>query len=283
MIKYYTFIILTIGLTSCSFLNQNKPKKAIARVGEEYLYVEDFVKIFPKNILKKDSTIFANQYIKKWATQQILKQRAVLNLPIEVLQDFNKLTEEYKTDLYTNTYLDALISKKIDTAITQQNLDTLYVKIKENFKLNEALFQVRYLSIDKNNTNIFDFSKRIQQFDSIDKVVLDSLSIQYHSYLLNDSIWLKKSKLIKKLPILKTLKDYQLLKKTNFLQLEDSLRVYLVYINNLLLRNEQATQEYVAPTLKQIILNKRKLELIKQLKIELRKDATQNKEFEIYN
>ena len=101
--------------------------------------------------------------------------------------------------------------------------------------------------------------------------------------MLNDSLWVKKSQVIKTLPIINTPKNIQLLKKSNFLQFEDSIRVYLVRVNDLLKRNEQAPQEYVERTLEQIILNKRKLKLIKQLEIDVRKDAIQNKEFEIYN
>jgi hypothetical protein len=56
-----------------------------------------------------------------------------------------------------------------------------------------------------------------------------------------------------------------------------------VQINDLLKRHDQAPQDYVEKTLEQIILNKRKLKLIKQLEIDVRKDAIQNKEFQIYN
>jgi hypothetical protein len=88
---------------------------------------------------------------------------------------------------------------------------------------------------------------------------------------------------IEDLPMLNKPKNIELLKKTNFLQFEDSIRVYLVQIHDLLKRHDQAPQDYVEKTLEQIILNKRKLKLIKQLEIDVRKDAIQNKEFQIYN
>jgi hypothetical protein len=56
-----------------------------------------------------------------------------------------------------------------------------------------------------------------------------------------------------------------------------------VHINNVLKRHDQAPKNFVASTLTQIILNKRKLKLIKQLEIDIRKDAIQNNEFEIYD
>ncbi len=39
---------------------------------------------------------------------------------------------------------------------------------------------------------------------------------------------------------------------------------------------------YIKPTIEQIILNKRKLELIKKLEKDITKDAIKNNDFEIY-
>ena len=76
--------------------------------------------------------------------------------------------------------------------------------------------------------------------------------------MLNDSLWVKKSQVLKTVPIINSSKNLELLKKSNFIQFEDSIRVYLVRVNEFLKRNEQAPQEYVEQTLEQIILNKRK-------------------------
>jgi hypothetical protein len=272
-----------VTVTSCELFKSQEEKEVIARVNDDYLYKSDFVKDYPQNLSIQDSVLFTNQYIDNWATKQLLKQRAVLNLDGDKLSDFDQLAEDYKLDLYANAYLNALIVKKLDTIIPKSEFDTLFRYSKQNFKLNEELLKFRYLTIDKNHNDIQNIEKRFKRFDSIDKIVLDSLSIQFHSFMLNDSVWVKKSQLLQKLPITVNKMNSQLLKKSNFIQFEDSIRLYLVRINDLLKRNEQAPQEYMEQTLKQIILNKRKLKLIKQLEIDVRKDALQNKEFEIYN
>ena len=73
-----------------------------------------------------------------------------------------------------------------------------------------------------------------------------------------------------------------MLKKSNFAQLQDSLGVYLVKIEDLLKRNDIAPLSHIKPTIQQIILNKRKLELIKKLEKDITKDAIKNNDFEIY-
>ena len=53
-------------------------------------------------------------------------------------------------------------------------------------------------------------------------------------------------------------------------------------IEDVLNPNDTAPLSYVKPTLKQIILNKRKLELIKKLETDITKDAIETNNFEIY-
>lgn len=283
MYKYLLLILLLFTVCSCGFFENKEEKKSIARVNDVHLYESDFVKHLPEDLSEKDSTLFANQYINNWATKQLLKQHATLNLDESKLETFEQLAEDYKLELYSNAYLDALITKQLDTVITKSEFDTLYKYSKQNFKLNEELLKYRYICLRKDYKDLKSIENKFKRFDNDDKVVLDSLSIQFNSFMLNDSIWVKKSLVLKTLPIINAPKNIQLLKKSNFLQFEDSIRVYLVRVNDLLKRNEQAPQKYVEQTLEQIILNKRKLKLIKQLEIDVRKDAIQNKEFEIYN
>ena len=54
-------------------------------------------------------------------------------------------------------------------------------------------------------------------------------------------------------------------------------------IEDVLERNSPAPLDYIKPTIDQIVINKRKLELIKELEKDITKDAIKNKQFEIYN
>jgi hypothetical protein len=110
---------------------------------------------------------------------------------------------------------------------------------------------------------------------------LNSLSIQFKEYNFNDSIWVKKEALVSTLIVLKENSE-QVLKKSNFTQLQDSLGVYLVKIEDILKPNDIAPLSHIEATIKQIILNKRKLELIKKLEKDITKDAIKNNNFEIY-
>lgn len=284
MIKRFSVIIITfVCVLSCDFFKKTEDRTPIARVNETYLYEEDIKDLVAEGTSVEDSTLLVNNYITRWATQLLLVEGAERNLPENTQNNFNKLVSQYKKDLFTKAYLDALVKKNIDTTVSQSEADTVYSKNKETFKLNEELVKFRYINIPQNAINLDDIEKRFKRFDTNDKRYLDSISVQFKSYSLNDSVWVKTSQVIEKVPVLNAENKKELLKKSNFLQLKDSLHLYLMQINDVLLQNDYAPLEYVKPTINQIIINKRKLELIKQLEKDITKDAIKNNQFEIFN
>ena len=74
----------------------------------------------------------------------------------------------------------------------------------------------------------------------------------------------------------------RILKKTSFFEKKDTFGVYLVAVKDVRLRGQIAPMSYVLPTIKQMILHRRKLELLRKIEETLIEDAITNKEFEIY-
>lgn len=281
--KILVLAIISLVFFSCDFFKNEEPKIPVARVNEMFLYQEDIKGIVPEGASKEDSTIMVSNFITKWATQKLLISNAKINLSIEKQQEFDKLVEQYKTDLYTKAYQEALVNKSVDTSITIEEANEIYEKNKETFKLNEELIKLRYININENSVNLVDVKNRFKRFNEEDKHVLDSISVQFKSYSLNDSIWVRVSQAVEKISAVNPENKKELLKKSNFIEIKDSLGLYLMQINDVLLRNETAPIEYVMPTIKQIVINKRKLEFIKQLEKDITKDAIKNKQFELFN
>ncbi|MCL6296488.1 peptidyl-prolyl cis-trans isomerase [Jejuia spongiicola] len=276
------FTLIVIITTSCTFFKKTEEGIPIARVNETYLYYDDIKDLTTETTTKEDSILVVQNFINRWATQQLFVDGAMLNLSEEKQETFNKLIDQYKNDLYTKAYIEGLVRKNIDTTVTNNEVEVYYEKNKEAFKLNEELIKFRYVHVDENIINLKSIEEKFKRFNLKDKKELDSMSIQFKSFSLNDSIWIKVNQVIDKISVLNPENKKQLLKKSNFLQLKDSLGVYLMQINNVLLRNETAPLEYVKPTIRQIVINKRKLELIRELEKDITKDAIKNKQFEIY-
>lgn len=280
--KILYIILLAVIIYGCDRFNSDKIDDAVARVNDSYLYKEDLKHIIPNNVSKVDSTLLANNYINNWASNLLLMDKALLNLPEKQQESFNSLVKQYENDLYTKAYLEALVKRSIDTTVSKVEADTIYQRNKESFKLNDELLKLRYINLPQNAVNLEGIKSKFKKFEKNDKVFLDSIAVQFRSYSLNDSVWVRASQVIEKIPVANQSNKNQLLKKSNFVQLKDSLNLYLIQINDVLLRGDYAPLDYVKPTVIQIINNKRKLELIKEIENEITKDAIKNKQFEIY-
>lgn len=283
MLRKITTIICILLCCSCEYFQTSPDGEPIARVGENYLYKSDITSLLSENTSKEDSTIIVTNYINRWAMQQLFIQRAKINLPQEKQTNFDELVEEYRKDLYVEAYKEAVVMKTIDTTVTGFDEAAYYDSNKENFKLNEELLKLRYISINKDNSNIDEITERFERFDAEDKIVLDSLAIQFNNYSLNDSIWVKATQVFNKIPAITNENKEKYLKKSQFSKIEDSIGLYLVRIEDMIGRNDIAPLAYVRPTVQQIILNKRKLEFIRKLEKDITKDAVKRKQFEIYN
>lgn len=279
------FYIFLIGLlaVSCDFFKKSEGIDPVARVNETYLYKEDIVDVVPKGASKEDSTLVVNAYINRWARQLLLMDGALVNLSEKKQNEFSKLVEQYKNDLYAKAYLEGLVKKNIDSLVKTEEAELFYEANKESFKLNDDLIQFRYVSLPLNPVNLDTIKTRFKRFKAKDKRYLDSISVQFKSYSLNDSIWVKLNRVAEKIPIINSSNKNQLLKKTNFLQLKDSLNLYLMQVNDVRLQNDYAPMDYVKTSINKIVINKRKLELIKQLENDITKDAIKNNTFQIYN
>ncbi|WP_460219295.1 peptidyl-prolyl cis-trans isomerase [Psychroserpens sp. MEBiC05023] len=283
MKKLSVIILGLCCMCSCDVFKETDDRVPVARVGDVYLYEEDIKELVIEGTPKEDSTQIVTSYINRWATQQLLLDGAERNLPQGKQADFNKLVNQYKNDLYTKAYLEALVNKSIDTVVNLEDAQSVYEANQETFKLNEELVKFRYITIPQNAINEDEIKERFRRFDNQDKRYLDSISVQFKTYSLNDSMWVKASQITEKISVLNSENKKELLKKSNFVQLKDSLDLYLMQIKDVLNQNDLAPLEYVKPTIKQIVINKRKLELIKQLEKDITKDAIKNKQFEIYN
>mgnify|MGYP003333784795 FL=1 len=150
------------------------------------------------------------------------------------------------------------------------------------FKLNEDLVKFRYIQLPLETIEIESVEDMFLRYEISDQEVLDSLKIHFKSHFFNDSTWVA-VKNIKDVSLLKLFNDQKrLLKKTNFIKQSDSIGISLIHVEDMLLSGDYAPLEYVKSTVDKIVINKRKLTLIKQLENDITKDAIKNNQFEIY-
>ena len=276
--------LLAILFSSCEgMFNKDEEKEPLARVGDVYLYKEDVASLVDDDMTAEDSTIFVTNYINTWASKQLLLTKSKINLPGEKLAEFDRLVSDYRADLYTRAYIEALVNQSQDTAVTQGQLLEFYEQEKENFKLNEKLVQLRFVGMSSQFLDRKGVEDKLKKWDKADKRYLDSIAVQFKKIHFNDSIWVSASRVIAEIPPLNRANEETHLKKSQFFELQDSLEVYLGLVTNVLEVNETAPFDYVEPDIKQLILNRRRLSYVKKLETDIIDEAIKKKEFEVYD
>ena len=279
--KSLIVLLSFLFLINCEYFS-NKPRLAVARLGDKYLFFEEIKNNMPINLSSEDSIIYINNQIIKWAKNLILNDKALINLDFEEQKNLFNMVESYKSDLFSHYYKEKMVKTSMDTLISNNEIENYYNNNKLNFRLNQDLVKARYIKISEDNYNIKDVRNRFKRFNQEDIIFLDSISLQFSLFSLNDSTWINKDLFFSKFPDIKTYIKNNIVKKTLFYQLEDSLELYLIKINKSVFRNDVAPLDFIKPTLKQVLLNKKKIQFISDFEKDLINDALQKKELEFY-
>ncbi len=281
--KTIPFLGIFLLFISCDgILKDNSDSAPIASVGEDYLYKEDIKPFLRDGITKEDSISFVTNFINNWASKKLLLSKAKLNLPKEQVEYFDNLVANYREDLYTQAYKDALVQQSQDTLVSKQQMEVFYEQEKMNFRLKERLVRFRFIEIPKGFLNKTTVKRKLQNFKKNDQIYLDSISIQFKKFNFNDSIWVPASRVFKEIPPLNVDNQKRYLKKSQFFELKDGLGVYLAQVNEVLQVNDIAPLSYIEPTIKQVLLNRRKIDYIRKLEAEVIDEAIKDKEFQVY-
>ena len=279
---WITIFLLSAMVVSCDYFKAPKKPKAIARVGESYLFQDDIVDLVPKGTSKKDSIAIVKSYIDRWATQKLLFEAAQRNIGKDKVSKFNALIDQYKVDLYTKDYIESLVIRQIDTVVTEVQIEEYYAKNKQYFKNSSELVKLRYINLVKENPKFAKIKSKFSSFTKKDRKELEQLAVQFKSYAFNDSIWVDINQVYEKIPFINLENKQKYISSGMNFQYPDSTTVWLVKVNNVLPKDSPTPLEFLKPTIEQIIINNRKLELINTIEKEITNDAIKDNKYEIY-
>ncbi len=277
-------LVAGIGLSGCKHKREtdNTP---LARVGDRYLYVNDLERIIPKDVSSHDSLLFCQSYINKWVHTQLLLQQAEKNLSAEKL-NFKKRLEEYRNSLIIYQYETEYVRQNMDTIVTEQQINNYYKSHLKDFQLKENIVKVIYAILDRNREDSPYLENTFwRMFHLPDSLLLDSLEsyapVMAESFSADTNIWIPFNQLLRVIPI-ETYNQGIYLKNHRIIRLKDDSKIYLVKFANFKIKDEISPEELEANFIRQIILNRRKMKMINQLRADIFNQAIKQKEFEIY-
>lgn len=278
-----TYLFILSLLFACgSTAEKDQNRVAIARANNEYLYQDDIKDIVPAGTPAKDSAELIRKYIDNWVRESLVTQKAESNLGDEQ-KNVDKQLRDYRNSLITYTYEKELVKQKLDTVVTDTEIEEYYNNNKADFELKDNIIKVVYVKVDKKAPGL-DKLKRMYKSDlANDRELLASYCHQFASnFYLDDSSWLLFDDLLKEIPI-QTYNKELFLQNNRFVEVSDSLNHYFVNIKGFQIRNSLSPLGFEKENIKNIILNKRKLQLITKMIEDIYNDAANNNKIEIYS
>ncbi|RPG61557.1 MAG: hypothetical protein CBD66_003205 [Flavobacteriaceae bacterium TMED206] len=273
-------LILLIFFISCDNLQQTEKVKKVARVNSSFLYLSDFENEISSELSYEDSLILSKSIINKWAIKNLVYGKSLLHLHDTIQKKLTKMVENYKLELWTNTYRNFLSKSNFNNKIDSFKKIRYYEKNKINFRLKDDYYNVAYIILPESNNNLNLIKSRLRNFSDKDLFFLDSINYQFNDFLFDKPVWINKNYLIKKIPLLNTLTID--LKKRDFFVFKDSLEVYLLKIFDYKKYNTPAPYEIVEGNIERILINRKKLNFFKNFDKEILDDAVQTKKLEIF-
>ncbi|MGM0496736.1 MAG: peptidyl-prolyl cis-trans isomerase [Bacteroidota bacterium] len=280
--KYFIYLtLIAVFLLGCKEEKDTSNKKPIAKIHEKNLYLSDVEDVIPDNKSKEDSSMIAENYIRNWIKKQLLLKKAEKNLSKDN-KDIQKQIEEYRTSLLIYRYQQQLIDQKLDTAVSEEEIQEYYEDNTSNFTLDINLVKVLYVELPQNSPNISSVKSWMKSEKEEDISKLKDYCYQYaKKYDDFNNEWIAFNKLENKIPT--DIKNPQrFLKYNKNLEEKDSLFHYFVRINDYKLKGEPAPVSYVREKIESVMLNKRKHKLLEDLEKDLYNEALNRNEFIIY-
>ena len=276
--KRYLFIFTTLLLTTCSTISDNNSNDLIARAGESFLYQNQL----PSFSSEEDSILRYLNYIETWAKEKILYDLSLTNLSQSKKNDLDLLVEKYKVDLYINSYKDLIVNSRIDSIVTDQEIESFYNMNIDNFKLNENLLKYRYLKVPSDNINISRIRRYIQRLNESDREFLDSLNFQFADLKINDTMWFTEREVISSIEFINQKNKSNYMRINRLYEFENDQYTNYFIVKDLLKSGNIPPLSYLYDRIKSNIINQRKLNLIQNINKEILNDALKSSKYEVF-
>jgi hypothetical protein len=274
-------LVVIVLFSACKERNIENEDVILAQVHNKQLYQSDLKSLFNPNITNEDSVIIAKNYINDWIKKQLMLQKAEMYLSDES-KDIEKQIEDYRSSLLIFKYKQELINQKLDTVVTEEEIENYYNEYSANFILNHNIVKALFLKVSKEAPEIEKVRWWYKSTSPENISRLEDYCYQYATKFDNfDDKWIPFNNILLEIPI-NTEDQERFLRYNKYIETEDDLFYYFVKINEYKLKSSVQPLEYANLKIKSILLNKRKLAFIEELENTVYNEALNHNEFIIY-
>lgn len=281
--KAFISLFLLVSLVSCKYIANKEKKEYLAKCGEDYLYAAEVFANIPQEISSDDSIQLVRSYVDNWIRTKLIKNEIYENESFKE-ESIQKQLEQLKYQLALHQYRTDYLNERLDTTITEAEVQTYYKEHKDDFQLRNKIVKAIFVKFPKDVPKSEDILKMMSSKDEDAVDEFRNYCYQFaDNYHLNDSSWVAYNELTDATPFKKNItNEIQFLREKRTRTESDSSYLYYLSIKEYKLDQEISPYSFVKSKIKNIIINKRKTDLINNIEEEIYSNAIKNKKFEVY-
>lgn len=271
-------------LAGCQYFQPKEvsEEKVIARVGDKQLVQSNLSELIPANLSPSDSAIFVEKFILDWVKKQLMISRAEEAIDFNEARIQNKVLD-YQYALMVHELEKKYIDANLNEAVSDQEIKVYYDEKAENFVLRQNLAKCIYFKIPSKAPNVWRLRRSLRNYPQDTAQIWEYTNQHAVKAFVEDSVWVKFDEVLVETP-LKDINDKAAFLKTNSsVEVSDADYIYFLKIFEYKVIGEVAPLEFIKESIADIIINKRKIALKKELEKKIYEEAEQTNAFEIYN
>lgn len=258
ILRPFLLVFSILIIASCSSTGQHDDSDPIVKVGDKTLYSSIIQQLVTEGTSKEDSAAIVNGYVENWVRDNLIIQEAEKNIPPDF--NLNQLVNEYRSSLLMYHYENQLIKTQLDTIVTDLQKQDFYDEYGAQFVLSHKI--VRAIIIKSNDSrNSFSTWSKNQQSKNPNQILESARSKKFKIELSGQS-WIPLEDLDMYIPALDLKKCKSGYSQTFTLGNGN----IFIKIEGMYNENEIPPLDYIEEKIEQVMLNKRKTELLKSIR-----------------
>lgn len=252
----------------------HKGRTPLVELDGNFLYQEDLAAVQPVGQSKDDSLLFAEHYIRNWAEDILMYEKAQNNIPDNA--EIEQLVKNYRKALIMHVYQQSLIQEKLAEEITEADLQTYYDTNKDVFKAEVPLMKGLFIKVPLTSPGIgrvrqWYKDERQSAVEHLEKYSLQN-AVKYEYFY---DKWIPASEILSLMPLREEKVDAYFAKNRH-VELKDTAYWYFLNVSDYIPTGGQEPYEAARSAVSEMVVNRKQVEFLNQVKGDLYKEAVED-------
>lgn len=281
--RTYISICAVLLLTACQELPAYLAgDTTLARAGKTALRLRDVESVVPRGVTGDDSVALVETYVDRWVRKQLKLQEAeVLFSSSE--DDIAKMVEEYRQALLIRKLEQHYVDTGIDTTFTASEIAEYYNAHKTDFRLDWPVVKGRIVRFGEDFRQARRLKELMGSSSATDQRDFDDICFK-NDFTVNDfrEKWVDFTEFLSYLPTVRSQNYDRILSSSAVQEMRDDRSHYYFKIDAVRREGETVPLERLQSTIRRILFNQRRGEVIRRHEEELYMRSVENGEAKIY-